>query len=313
MPDPHGADPVGTPDEVALLTEIEDLHLRARLAVEGILAGAHRTLRRGTSVEFNEHKLYAPGDDIRHIDWRAFAKTYRYHVKQFEDETNLTLELLVDHSGSMGFGGEGRPTKLQLARTLAAALAFLALRQGDAAGLIGFCDRASIEVAPRSTGSHLHELLRALAGLQPRHGTSIARGIDHLVGLRRRRCLVFVFSDFFDPSPELDAALRRLVAHRHDVTLLQILDPDELSFPYESPSIFASLEDDRRLLVHPRTLRTAFITKMQEHLARIRLLAMEARADYELIVTDTSPAQAIAELLKRRELRRDMTTSQARL
>jgi uncharacterized protein (DUF58 family) len=289
--------------DAALLAEIENLHLRAQLAVQGALAGMHRSVRRGTSIEFSEHKLYSPGDDVRHIDWRAYAKTDRYHVKQFEDETNLTLEILVDHSGSMKFASESVPAKIDYARTLAGALSYLALRQGDATGLVGFGRSVSVELPPRATSTHLLEILDRLVRLRAAGPTGLCACLDAFAQSRRRRSVVFLLSDLFDPDPGLDAALRRLAARRHDVTVLHLLDPAELSFPYENPSLFASLEDERRLFVHPRTLKQAYLSEMERFLARMARACAEAHIDYHRLETSAPPSQALGEVLRLREAR----------
>ncbi len=286
-----------------VLAEIENLHLRAQLAAQGALAGMHRSLRRGTSIEFSEHKLYSPGDDVRHIDWRAFAKTDRYHVKQFEDETNLTLELLVDHSGSMRYASEGQPPKVDYARTLAGALSYLALRQGDATGLFTFAADVTAELPPRATSTHLMEILSKLVQLEAAGRTSVAASLDRFAQSRRRRSVVFVISDLFDPDPALDSALRRLAARRHDVTVLHLIDPAELSFPFEAPAQFASLEDERRVFVHPRTLRQAYVGEMSRFLARTERLCAEAQIDYYRLETSAPPAKALGDVLRRREAR----------
>ena len=287
--------------EAALLSEIENLHLRAQLAVQGALAGVHRSRRRGASIEFSEHKLYTPGDDIRHMDWRAFAKTDRYHIKQFEDETNLTLHVLVDHSGSMQFSSNGNMSKLAYARDLAAALCYLALRQGDATGLLTVGGTTSQEVPARATGSHLFEVLRHLVTCQAEGPTRLAWALDRLARTSKRRSLMVIISDLFDPDPELPKAFRRLSARHHDVSVLQLLDPAELHFPYESPVQFASLEDNRRLFVHPRTLRATYLDEFKKFTERTRRQLSEARIDYAKIDTSTSPGQALAAFLRSRE------------
>jgi uncharacterized protein (DUF58 family) len=289
--------------DAALLADIETLQLNARNAAHGALAGMHRSLRRGSSIEFSEHKVYAPGDDIRHIDWRAYAKTDRYHVKQFEDETNIVVELIVDHSGSMGFASPGRPAKLDIARTLAAALSYLALRQGDAAGLITFAEKVSDELPPRATSVHLMEVLTRLVRLSAGGPTGVARCIDSFAQRSRRRAVAILISDLFDADPELPASVRRLCAQRHDVAVLHLLDPAELEFPYENPSLFVSMEDERRLFVHPRTLRSAFVSEMRRYLDATARQMSEAGVDYHPMVSNTDPAQALAAFLRGRERR----------
>lgn len=291
-------------DDPELLGEIEGLQLRARQVVHGALAGVHRSLRRGTSIEFSEHKRYTPGDEIRHIDWRAYAKTDRYHVKQFEDETNLTIELLLDHSGSMQFASAGRPSKLDYGRTLASALSYLALRQGDATGLLTFADEVTGELPPRSSSTHLMEILARLARLEARNATGIRRCVDFFAQSRRRKAVAILISDLFDPDPELWDAFRRLSARRHDVAVLQLIDSAELDFPFENPSLFVSMEDERRLFVHPRVLRQAFIAEMRKFLEQTARTMAEIGVDYHCIDTRTQPAPALATFLRSRDRKR---------
>jgi len=299
--------------DAALLAEIESLMLVARHAAQGALAGMHRSRKRGASIEFSEHKVYTPGDDVRHIDWRAYAKTDRFHVKQFEDETNLRIELMVDHSGSMAFQSEARDpehpdaqvmSKLQYAKTLAAALSYLALRQGDSTGLFTFASDVTDELPARSSSTHLMEVLTRLARVVPADTTGIVRAIDHFAKRQRRRTVAFVMSDLFDPDPDLMSAFRRLAARRHDVSVLHLLDSAELEFPYDNPSVFESMEDDRRLFVHPRTLRTTFVAEMRAFVDRTARAMSEAGIDYRLVDTRRPPARVLGELLRSREARR---------
>ena len=287
----------------AILAEVETLQLNAREVAHGALAGMHRSLRRGTAIEFSEHKLYSPGDDIRHVDWRAFAKTDRYHVKQFEDETNLSVEIIVDHSGSMGFASPERQPKLAYARTLAAALGYLALRQGDAAGLTTYATDVSSELPARATSAHLMELLQKLARLEAAGAPGTARCVDQFAQRTRRRSVAIVLSDLFDPDPNLMVAFRRLAARRHDVAVLHLLDPYELTFPYENPSLFLSMEDERKLFIHPRTLRQTFVAEMQKFLTDIGRRMAEAGIDYHQVNTADPPAQVLGSFLRGRERR----------
>ncbi len=283
-----------------VLSEIENLHLAARQVAQGALAGMHRSLRRGTSIEFSEHKLYAPGDDIRHIDWRAFAKTDRYHVKQFEDETNLRIELLVDHSGSMGFSEGNRPTKLAYAQIIASAIAFIALRQGDATGLLTFAGEQQSVIPPHASSSHLVELLAHLAELKPAGPTQLSKALDSLLQNRTRRALVIILSDLFDVNSDWTWACHRLAAARHDVSVLHLLDPAELDFNYEAPSYFASMEDERRLFIHPRMLRQTFATEMRRFIEDTSRHLASAKVIYHQVLTSTPPAQTLASFLRER-------------
>ncbi len=297
---PTDTPPVGPPGpDAALLAEIENLQLLARSVAQGALAGMHRSSRRGASIEFSEHKLYSPGDDVKHIDWRAFAKTDRYHVKQFEDETNLRLELLVDHSGSMNFAGPGRPSKLACARTLAGALSYLALRQGDATGLCTFAAEITDALPARASSGHLMEILTRLAALQCRGPTGITQCMHHFAQARGRHAVVVILTDMFDPHPGLMDAFRQLAARRHEVAVLHLLDPVELSFDFETPSFFASMEDERRVFVHPRALRHAFVQQMRKFIDDTARVLSESGIYYQRVGTEGSLAQALGTFLRR--------------
>jgi len=284
-----------------LLAEIENLQITARQVAHGALAGMHRSLRRGASIEFSEHKLYTPGDDIRHIDWRAYAKTDRFHVKQFEDETNLNVELLVDHSGSMGFHGEATPSKLDYARTIAAAFSYLALRQGDATGLTTFADGITGQLAGRSSSSHMLEILGQLAGLEATAPTGVAKTLNTFLQAKRRRSVVLLLTDLFDPDPALIESIVRLSARRHDVAVMHLLDPLELEFPYENPSTFFSMEDSRQIFLHPRILRASYVREMQQFLETTERALASAGVDYRRVRTDENPARVLAEFLRARD------------
>ncbi len=297
-----------TGPDAKVLSEIENLALVAKDAAHGALAGMHRSLRRGSSIEFSEHKLYSPGDDVRHIDWRAFAKTDRFHIKQFEDETNLRLELIVDHSNSMAFAGESgetqQPSKLDYARTIAGALSYLALRQGDATGLLCFADKVTTELPARASSSHLMEILTRLQALKPGEDTSISTALRHFSQTRKRRTVSVVLTDLFDPNPDLINEFRQLAARRHDVTVIHLLDDAEINFPYDAPSTFASMEDDRKLFVHPRIMRQTFVKEMKNYIEKTRRELRMAGIHYQMVNTNADPGQIIGEFLRQRQSKR---------
>lgn len=282
------------------LGAIDELQLVAKQVATGALAGMHRSLRRGSSIEFSEHKLYSPGDDIRHIDWRAFAKTDRYHVKQFEDETSLRLELCVDHSASMDFAHEGRPTKLAVARQVAAALAYIALRQRDATGLATFGASLTNELPARATSSHLIEVLGRLAMLRPEGPTGVAATLDRLAQQWTRRSVIVVISDLLAPLDEVDQAFARLAARRHDISVLHVLDDAEIDFPYENPSTFVSMEDERKLFVHPRMLRSAYQREVGAWLGELPRRLAGRGIDYRLLRTGQDIATSLGDFLRGR-------------
>ena len=253
-----------------LLLDLGQLQLAARSLAHGALVGLHRSPRRGASSEFSEHTLYAPGDDPRHLDWRAYAKTERFYIKRFADETNLRVHLLVDASGSMGYAGGTRPSKFAVAQQLAAALAHIALRQRDAAGLTLFGGSQPGTLPTRSRGTHWEALLRFLLPARPGGPSTVAAALRALAARERRRGLILVLSDLFERDLDLWPAFRGLAARGHDVRVLHILDPDERSLPQQVPSQFVCLESGRRLFVTPRTLRAAYVAQIEAFLRTAR-------------------------------------------
>jgi uncharacterized protein (DUF58 family) len=273
----------------AAVAKLGSLPVKARVIVEGALSGLHRARLHGSSVEFAEHKEYSPGDEIRHIDWKAYAKVDRYYVKKFEQESQLTAHLLLDASGSMAFGGGGL-AKLEYASYLLASLAYLLIRQHDRVGLTVFGNRAvDGYVPPRGRPRHLHDLLaviddvnqRGAAGDEP--ATAALERVAELS--QRRRTLIVVASDLFEPDRKALATLRRLRAQRHDVALFHVLDPHELELPYEGMTLFESLEDDRKMLVNPAGIRREYKKRIDEFVAATRTECVGGGVEYHLVST----------------------------
>jgi uncharacterized protein (DUF58 family) len=239
------------------------LELIARLVVEGVMAGLHKSPFKGFSVEFAEHRQYGPGDEIRHIDWRAYGKTDRYFVKEYEEETNLKAYLVVDSSGSMGYAGR-TVSKFEHARRLAAALAYLAISQRDAVGLVTFDSALRAMIPPRSAPGHFSVLCQALEATRPGGETPLC-GILHALAERiRRRGLVIILSDGFDQIDALTAALRHLRHRHHEVLFFQTLAPEEEEFPFRRPARFRNLERlDQDLRVDPLALRAAYLERFR--------------------------------------------------
>ena len=237
------------------------LELLARLVVEGVMSGLHKSPFKGFSVEFAEHRHYGPGDEIRHIDWRAFGKTDRYYVKEYEEETNLKAYLVVDTSGSMGYAGRTM-SKFEYARQLAAALAYLMISQRDAVGLITFDSAIRSMIPALSAPSHFSVLCKSLSDARVGGETPLSGILHGLAERIRRRGLVIVMSDGFDKLDELTNALQHLRHRRHEVLFFHVLAPEEEEFPFRRPARFRNLEkQDHRLLVDPAAMRKAYLEK----------------------------------------------------
>jgi uncharacterized protein (DUF58 family) len=288
----------------AQLARLGSLPIKARVIVEGALSGMHRASVHGSSVEFSEHKEYSPGDELRHIDWRAYAKGDRYYVKQYEQESQLTVYLVLDASASMMFAGGGI-AKLEYAGLSLAALAYLTIQQQDKVGFLACGDRkVETLVPPRARSNHLHDLLAVMDQLMTKGGVgdespaAALRRISELA--RRRRCLIVLASDLFDADDETLRALAALRAQKHDVSVLHILDPHERTFPYDGLTEFHALESTNRMLVNPAAIRRDYVERMEQFLAKVRGTLAAAGVDYHLTSTDRALESTLIELLMAR-------------
>jgi len=293
------------------LAAIGSLELRARMIVEGMMTGMHRSPYQGFSVEFAQHRQYAPGDDIRHLDWKVFGRTDKLYLKQYQKETNLDLVMLVDNSGSMAYAsGDKQPRwrKYDHAATIAAAMSYLALQQQDRVGLLLFADR--IASATRMSNSHDHwrALIELLATNAPgadqiegdTQPTDLGRVFDEAIARVNRRSILVLISDLFDDPAALERGLARLHHRRHDLIVMQTLDPAELQFPFRAPSDFNGLEGEGKIGLDPAALRKAYLQIVNEHLQRIEEIARRFRFDYLLLDTSKPPGPALSQFLARR-------------
>ena len=270
-----------------VLARLGRLNLVARAVVEGFVTGLHRSPYHGFSVEFSEHRPYVPGDDPAHLDWLALARTDRYYIKKYEEETNLKATLLLDTSSSMAFRSEGL-SKLEYGCYLGASLAFLMVRQQDSVGLTTFGEKVEHFIPPRSTPTHLNLLLRTLEGLKVGEGvrTDIA-GAFHLLAERiRRRGMIVIISDLLDDPRQVIRALSHFRHKKHEVLVFHVLDRHELDFPYRRLTDFLDMEDRRRLQVDPAYVREEYRRQMSEFIATYKREC--AAHDIDYILTDTS-------------------------
>jgi uncharacterized protein (DUF58 family) len=283
------------------LARLGSLAIKARVIVEGALSGLHRASVHGSSVEFAEHKEYSPGDELRHVDWKAYGKLDRYYVKQFEQESQLTVYLVLDASASMRFAGGGL-AKVEYGGLALAALAYLTIQQQDKVGLLACGDRAvETFVPPRARSTHLHDLLAVLDSIMTTGGTGDETAGDALQRIaelsRRRRSLVILASDLFDGEDDTLKAAARLRAQRHDVSILHILDPHELTFPYDGLTQFESLENDHKMLVNPAAIKADYLARMDAFLAKCKTACTQAGIDYHRVSTDRALERTLLDLM----------------
>jgi len=280
------------------LAKLQGLTLRARRIVEGFVAGLHRSPYRGFSVEFAEHREYVPGDDIRHLDWKVFGRTDKFYLKQYEDETNLICYLVLDVSESMSYRGpDSALSKLEYAQCIAAALAWLVLQHQDAVGLITFDRQIRDYVPPSNSPSRLNELLAVMEQTPSANKTAVGTTFQQLAQKLTKRGVVLVISDLFDEAKSVLNGLRHLRHRQHDLAVLQILDPAELSLPFDRPTLFRGLEGMPALTTQPRAIRTAYQSELDSFLKQIKRGCLDNSIDYRLVSTDQSFDVALSAFL----------------
>jgi uncharacterized protein (DUF58 family) len=285
----------------AVLNRLMHLTLLARSPMEGAVSGHHKSPHRGSSVEFAEYRNYVPGDDIRRLDWRVFARTDRFYIKEYEAETNLRCYFVLDCSGSMQFGGTSG-TKLDYARRMAATLAYIAVHQGDAAGLVCSGQKSFFEIPPRRNPAHLKLILDTLEKSEPRGPTGLVEALHDLAEKVRRRALVIVISDFFCDLEPLLNSFQHLRFQKHDLALFQLLDRAEMDFQFDRPVRFVDLESSLNIVTEPSSIRDEYLRQLQLFLEQLREGCHEFGADYRLVITDQSYEQVMADFLVERAL-----------
>ncbi len=284
------------------LTALGDLGVRARALVQGIIAGLHRSPHRGGSVEFAEYIEYSPGHEIRHIDWKVYAKSDKYYVKQYEDETNLRAYMVLDGSGSMDFAGEGAAmTKQAYVATLAATFAYLLMKQGDAVGALTFDEEAQGFLPASARTAHMDDLFFLLDGLGGGGRTDIAGALRAVAERAKPRSLLMIFSDMLSADEEAMSVLRVLRSRRYDVVLFHCVDPAELDLPYEGMTLFEGMEGEGELLVDPDDLRERYLALIREHLAFVKSQCEEGDIEYVRFITNEPVEQVALRFLRARQ------------
>lgn len=284
----------------ALLSRLSGLTLTARQVVEGVLTGMHKSPHQGASVEFAQHREYAPGDEIRHIDWKAYGRSDRYVVKQYEDETNLRSYLMVDLSGSMDYrGGEDRVTKLEYAAQMAAGLAWLMLRQGDATGLMTFGNKVGEYLPPRTRGDHFWRMMKVLEETPVGGETNVTGALERVAELAGRRSIIMLFSDCFDFSGRVAAVAKQLRRRKHRVVVFQVLDRAEVDFPFDDLTLFEHLENtEEQVLADPRGMREQYLVEMREFCETLRRELLDGDVAYHRLMTDEPIEKALLRIVQ---------------
>jgi uncharacterized protein (DUF58 family) len=281
------------------LMRIKSLQIRARVAVEGFIKGIHRSPYHGFSVEFSEYREYSPGDDPRYLDWRLYARSDRYYVKRFEDETNLRCYLVVDTSRSMGYRSLSY-SKSDYGRTAAATIAYFLSTQRDAVGLLTFEDRITEYLPARHRPGHLRRLLAALEREPLGRSTDLVGPLEQIAATVRKRGLIILISDLLAPTESLKTRLGYLRSRGHDVVVLRVLDPAEVQFGFTTPAMFLDVESGREIYIDPSAARSEYLRRFAVHADEIERSCVDQGIEYQLITTDTPLELVLFDLLKAR-------------
>lgn len=285
------------PDVVSKLSNME---LRARLVVEGFIAGLHKSPFHGFSVEFAEHRQYIPGDETRYIDWKIYGKTEKYFIKQFEEETNLKSYLLIDISKSMDYASEKNIKKIEYASYLASSLAYLLIKQRDAVGLITYDEDIKTYIPPHATKSYLKLILKELTLIKPEKKTFTLQSLDKIAEQIKRRGLIIIFSDFLDDPNKVMNTLKHFRHNNHEIIVFHILDPLEVSFAFGKNAVFIDMESNEELTTQPFHIQKAYQNEMQKFINFYKKECLMNQIDYVLLETNTPFDIALFNYLRKR-------------
>ncbi len=253
--------------------------------MQGNISGRHSSPHRGSSVEFAEYRKYVPGDDLRRLDWRAFGRTDRYYVKEFEADTNLRCCVVVDTSGSMAYASKGQTAKIQYARQIAASMAYLAAQQGDAVGLTCVAEKIVQHIPPRRSAAHLKVILDTLENAKPAGDTQLPLILNELAETVRQRALVIIISDFFVDPALLKGCFEHLRFRKHDVAAFHLLDPLEMEFAFQRPVRFTDMEGGQPLFVEPTEIADRYHRALGTYLKNLQRIVLETSVDYHRVIT----------------------------
>ncbi|MES3007598.1 MAG: DUF58 domain-containing protein [Pseudomonadota bacterium] len=283
----------------SVLASLDNLELRARVVVEGFLSGLHKSPHRGFSVEFTDYRNYYRGDDMRHVDWKLYARSDKFYIKQYEDETNVRCYIVLDSSASMGYSSGGM-SKLEYGRTLASALAYFIMRQRDAVGLITFDDKVNDYIPALCRQPHLIRILRVLSGLKPGAATNIVRPLSDLAVNLTRKSLVILISDLLEDEVATIKTLQRLRSMGNDVIVFQVMDDAELNFTFHEATEFIDAETAETYITSPAAIRDAYLENINQFLAFCKKQCQSSGVDYCLVNTSQPLDAALTSYISRR-------------
>jgi uncharacterized protein (DUF58 family) len=282
--------------DARVLSRLAGIPLFARRPMQGNVSGRHASPHRGSSVEFAEYRKYVPGDDLRRLDWRAYGRSDRFYVKEFEADTNLRCCFVLDTSGSMNFGSTG-VTKIEYARRIAGTLGYLASQQGDAVGLTSVAQGIVQNLPPKRNAAHLRLVLDLLENSQPKGETQLVDVLHELAETIRQRALIVILSDLFIEPELLRGCFQHLRFRHHDATVFHLLDPLELNFQFRRPMRFLDMEGGPAIFAEPNDIADRYDKALQQYLIQMKQVVLESAIDYQRISIDENYEQALVRFL----------------
>ncbi len=283
----------------AVLARISNIKINSRFPMEGSFSGMHKSPHRGASVEFSQFRKYSQGDDIKNLDWKIYAKTDRFYIKEFEADTNMRCHMLIDCSASMGFS-IGAPSKLDICRKFAAHIAQVLVMQGDAVGLQCISDKITEDIPARSSPRHLRKIMDLLESAAPSGRTEISRLLHELAEKIRKRAMIMLFSDFFTELPPLLDCLRHMRFRKHELIVFQALAPEEIKFEFQKPTRFIDMESSDSILTDPSSIRKRYLSELGRHNDALLRACREFKADYRLLDCSRPCGDLLVEFLEAR-------------
>jgi len=283
----------------SVLSGLSNLELRARTVVEGFLSGLHKSPNRGFSVEFNDYRHYQRGDDMRHVDWKLYARSDKFYIKQYEDETNVRVVILLDVSASMDYTS-GSVSKLNYGITLASALAYFIMRQRDAVGLITFDDEVQEYIPAKCRQPHLMRILRTLAHVESGNKTNAVKPLSDLAASLHKKSMVILISDLLDDEERVINTLQNLGGMGNDVIAFHLMDEAELKFPFNEASEFVDMENQETYITSPAAIREAYLENLNEYLSFCKKKCQRSGVDYCLLNTSEPLDEALSAYMTKR-------------
>lgn len=286
--------------DTEVLSRLGAIPLESRTPMIGNVAGRHRSPHRGSSVEFAEYRKYVPGDDTRRLDWKAYARSDRYYIKEFEADTNLRAYFVVDSSGSMNFSSGDHPTKIDFARKVAATLSYLIVNQGDSAGLSCCNEKIHLEIPPSRRAAQLQTIFDSLQKLEPTGDTGLVDALHQIAEKTQQRALVIILSDLFADTEALGDALQHLRFRKHDIAVFHLLDPQEVEFHFERPHRFVDLEDSTTVIAEPNLIADEYHAALKQFLNKVESKCHDVYADYHLFQTSADYEEIVSNFITTR-------------